>query len=60
MSCPLTIEEQADITLQQDMVTFRENTEERLGAKPIHAELEDDGIPDTPEKCIMLMKIRTR
>ncbi len=31
------------------MVTFRETTEERLGAKLAHAKLEQVGIPDTLE-----------
>ncbi len=31
------------------MVTFRETAEERLGTKLTHAELEEVGIPDTPE-----------
>ncbi len=46
---PLTVEEQANATLQQDMATFREITEECLGAKCTHAKLEEVGIPDTPE-----------
>ncbi len=46
---PLTIEERANSTVQQDMVTFRETAEERLGAKLTRAELEEVGIPDTPE-----------
>ncbi len=46
MSHPLTIWEQADITVQQDMVTFMENAEERLRAKLTCDELEELGIPD--------------
>ncbi len=47
MYSPLTIEEQVDKTVQQDMVTFRENIQECLGAKLTCAELEEVGIPDT-------------
>ncbi len=35
--------------MQQDMVTFRETAKKHLGAKLIHAKLEEVGIPDTPE-----------
>ena len=45
----LTLEEQVNPTVQQDMVTFRENAEECLGAKFTHAKLEEVGIPETPE-----------
>ncbi len=45
----LTIEEQAKDTVQQDMVTFRETAEERLGVKFTHAKLEEVGIPNTLE-----------
>ncbi len=45
----LTVEEQANSTVQQDMVPFRETAEEHLGAKLTHAELEEVGIPVTPE-----------
>ncbi len=45
----LSIEEQADSTVQQDMATFRETAEEHLGAKLTQAELEEVSIPDTPE-----------
>ncbi len=46
---PLTVEEHADVTVQQDMVTFGETAEEQLGAKLTCAKLEDVGIPDTLE-----------
>ncbi len=46
---PLTIEERANSNVRQYMVTFRETAEERLGAKLTWAELEEVGIPDTPE-----------
>ncbi len=46
---PLTVEEQADSNVQQNMATFREAAEESLGAKLTWAELEEVGIPDTPE-----------
>ncbi len=46
---PLTVEEQDSLTIWWDMVTFRENTEEHLGAKLSHNELEEVGIPNTPE-----------
>ncbi len=49
MNHPLTIEEQADITVQQDMVTFRENAEECQGVKLTHAKLEEVNKPDTLE-----------
>ncbi len=45
----LTVEEQANNTVQQDMITFRETAEERLGATLTHAELEEVGIPNTPK-----------
>ncbi len=41
----LSIEEQADSTVQQDMATFRETAEEHLGAKLTQAELEEVSIP---------------
>ncbi len=47
--CPLTIEECANDTMQQDMLTLRETTEERLGAKLTCAELEEVSMPDTLE-----------
>ncbi len=53
----LTVEECANNTVQQDMVTFRETAEERLGAKLTQAKLEEVGIPDTLE---YLMKIRMK
>ncbi len=46
---PLTFEEQADSTVQQDKATFIETTEERLGFRLTRAKLEEIGIPDTPE-----------
>ncbi len=48
---PLTVEEWADDTVQQDMLTFRETAEEclGLGASLTRAKLEEVGIPDTPE-----------
>ncbi len=46
---PLTIEEQADSAVRQDLATFRETDEERLGTKLTHAKLEEVGIPDTPD-----------
>ncbi len=46
---PLTIKEHVENTVQQDMVTFRETAEERLGTKLTCAELEEVGIPTTPE-----------
>ncbi len=49
---PLTIEERPDVTMQQDMVTFRETTEEHLGAKLTCAKLAEVCIPDTPENLL--------
>ncbi len=46
---PLTVEEQADSSVQQSMATFDQTAEERLGDKLTRAELEEVGIPDTPE-----------
>ncbi len=46
---PLTVEEQADPSVQQSMVTFDQIAEERLGDKLTRTELEEVGIPDTPE-----------
>ncbi len=46
---PLTVEEHANLTIQQDIVTFKDSTEEHLGAKLAHNELEEDGIPGMPE-----------
>ncbi len=43
---PLTVEGQADLTVQQEMVTFKENAEEHRGAKLTHDELEEVSIPD--------------
>ncbi len=45
----MTIEERADVTIQQDSVTFRETAEEHLGTKPTCAKLDEVGIPDTLE-----------
>ncbi len=45
----MIVEERANSTVQQDMATFRETAEECLGAKLTHAELEEVGIPNTPE-----------
>ncbi len=45
---PLTVEEQASSTVQQDMVTCRETAEEHLGTKLTSAKFEEVGIPDTP------------
>ncbi len=45
----LTVEDRTNSTVQQDMATFRETAEERLGSQLTHAELEEVGIPDTPE-----------
>ncbi len=47
---PLTVEKWANI-VHQDMTTFREAPEERLGTKLTHAKLEEVDIPDTPE-CV--------
>ncbi len=44
---PLTVEEQANLTVPQDMLTFRENVEECLGAQFVYAKLNEVGIPDT-------------
>ncbi len=44
----LTIEEQADTSIQQDMIAFKESAEEHLGTKLTHRELEEVGIPDMP------------
>ncbi len=47
--CPLTVEEWADSSVQQSMVTFDQTAEECLGDKLTPAELEEVGIPNTPE-----------
>ncbi len=49
MYCPVTVEEQADPVVQEDMAIFKETAEEHLGAKLTHAKLEEVGISDTPE-----------
>ncbi len=46
---PLTIEERADLAVQQSMITFNDTAEERLGGKLTRTELEEVSIPDTPE-----------
>ncbi len=46
---PLTVEEWTNSNVRQDITTFRETAEERLGAKLTHVKLEEVGIPDTPE-----------
>ncbi len=46
---PLMVKECAKSTIQQDMVTFMEAAEERLGAKLACTKLEEVGIPNTPE-----------
>ncbi len=48
----LIVEDRVDDTVQQDMVTFRETTEECLETKPTHAKLEQVGIPMTPEHLL--------
>ncbi len=45
----LTIEEQADPSVQQNMIMFYKTAEEHLGEKLTRAELEEVGIPNTPE-----------
>ncbi len=51
MYCPLTVEEQANPTVQEDMATFKETTEESIGAKLTHAKLEEVRILVTPKYC---------
>ena len=46
---PLTVEERADLSTQQSMITFNDTAEECLGNKLTRTELEEVGIPDTPE-----------
>ncbi len=46
---PLRVEEQADPSVQQSMITFNKTAEERLGNKFTCSKLEEVGIPDTPE-----------
>lgn len=46
---PLTIEEWSGPTVIQNMVTFRETTEERIGVKLTCAEHEEVSISDSPE-----------
>ncbi len=38
---PLTVGEQADLTVQEVMITFKKNAEEHLGTKLTHSELEE-------------------
>ncbi len=45
----LTVEEQADLHIHQDIVTFRESVEDFLGEKLTHNELHEVRIPDIPE-----------
>ncbi len=56
MYCPLTVEEWANPTIKQDMITFKETAEEYLGAKLTHVKLEEVGIPDTPEYILCAEK----
>ncbi len=56
----LTVEEQADLTIQKDMITFRESVEDFLGEKLTHNELQELRIPDIPEFYLMLTRIRTK
>ncbi len=46
---PLIVEDWADPTVQQRLVTFSETAEGHLGARVAGTELEEVGIPDTPE-----------
>ncbi len=46
---PLTIEERADPSVQQSMITFNKTAEERLGDKLTCAKFVEIGIPNTPE-----------
>ncbi len=46
---PLTVEEQIDMTVQQDMLTVRESTKEHQGERLTCAELDEVSLPNTPE-----------
>ncbi len=46
---PLTVEERANLAVQQSMITFNDTAEECLGGKLTCTELKEVGIPDTPE-----------
>ncbi len=46
---PLTVEEQADSSVQQSRITFDKTAKECLGDKLTHAKLKEVGIPNTPE-----------
>ncbi len=45
---PLTVEEWADPSVQQNMITFNKTAEKHLGNKLTRAKLEEVGIPNTP------------
>ncbi len=45
----ITAEEQADFSIQQDMITFKERAEEHLETELTHNKFDEVGIPDMPE-----------
>ncbi len=53
---PFTIEEEADGQLQLNIYSFKETTEECVGAKLTHNKLEEVGIPHTPEYIVYIDK----